>query len=132
MKNEKKLHGFSYSKSMANFEAFCKSFLLSTNLIILKSVMLPRTEKLKSTEYIITKDSSFYFKKYKVKLFSLRNEFPKCSRQFCTFLNIFLVHWMIILTASHVIMSYICKGVGRYYQNFLQMVQTSGLFRCAS
>ena len=26
MKNKKKLHGFSYSKSMANFEAFCWNF----------------------------------------------------------------------------------------------------------
>ena len=34
----KKLRGFSYSKSMANFEAFCGSFSLSTNLLFLKSV----------------------------------------------------------------------------------------------
>ena len=33
----KKLHGFSYSKSMANFEAFCGSFSSSTNLIFLMS-----------------------------------------------------------------------------------------------
>ena len=50
----------------------------------------------------IVKSSCFFF----------RNQFPKCSKHncFCTFLNIFLVHWMILLTASHVIMSYICKG----------------------
>ena len=37
MKNKKNLHGFSYSKSMANFEEFCGSFSLSTNLIFLMS-----------------------------------------------------------------------------------------------
>ena len=36
----RKLHGFSYSKSMANFEAFCGSFSSSTNLIFLMSDIL--------------------------------------------------------------------------------------------
>ena len=39
MKNEKKLHGFSYSKNMANFEAFWYTFSLSTNSQIVRSVL---------------------------------------------------------------------------------------------
>ena len=50
MKNEKKLHGFSYSKSMANFETFCGSFSSSTNLIFLMSVKR-RKNKIKSFEF---------------------------------------------------------------------------------
>ena len=40
MKNEtkKKLHGLSYVKSMANFEAFCWNFSLSKNPQIVRSV----------------------------------------------------------------------------------------------
>ena len=37
MKNEKKLHGFSYSKIMANFEAFRWNISSSINLLFLKS-----------------------------------------------------------------------------------------------
>ena len=37
MKNKKKLHGFSYTKNIANFEAFCWNILLSANLLFLKS-----------------------------------------------------------------------------------------------
>ena len=37
MKNEKKLHGFSYVKSMANSEAFDWNFLSSTNPQIVRS-----------------------------------------------------------------------------------------------
>ena len=40
MKNEKKLHGFSYSKSMANFEAFRQNFLSSTNPRIVRSALV--------------------------------------------------------------------------------------------
>ena len=39
MKNEKKLHGFSYYKDMANFEAFLWSIKLSANLLLLKSAI---------------------------------------------------------------------------------------------
>ena len=35
-KKKKKLYGFSYSKSMANYEVFNWSFLSSTNLLFLK------------------------------------------------------------------------------------------------
>ena len=33
----KKLHGFSYTKNIANFEAFCLNISLSANLLFLKS-----------------------------------------------------------------------------------------------
>ena len=38
MKNEKKLHGFSFSINMANFEAFRCTKKLISNLFFLKSV----------------------------------------------------------------------------------------------
>ena len=38
MKNEKKLRGFSFSINMANFEAFCWTKKLISNLFFLKSV----------------------------------------------------------------------------------------------
>ena len=37
IKKRKKLHGFSYYKNMANFEAFLQGFKLSSNLLFLKS-----------------------------------------------------------------------------------------------
>ena len=37
MRNKKKLHGFSYSKNIANFEAFHWNISSSINLLFLKS-----------------------------------------------------------------------------------------------
>ena len=36
-KNEKKLHGFSYTKNMANFEVFLSRIKLSANLLFMRS-----------------------------------------------------------------------------------------------
>ena len=40
MKNEKKIHGFSYTLNIANFEAFSWSISLSANILFLKSVIV--------------------------------------------------------------------------------------------
>ena len=40
MKNEKKLHGFSYDKNIANFESFCRDKNFSKNLLFLRSEQL--------------------------------------------------------------------------------------------
>ena len=37
--NQKKQHGFSFSKNIANFEAFLSVFKLTKNLVFLKSVI---------------------------------------------------------------------------------------------
>ena len=37
MKNDKNLHGFSYSKCMANFEPFYQAISSSINVLLLKS-----------------------------------------------------------------------------------------------
>ena len=39
MKNEKKLHGFSYTKNIANFDAFRWNISLSAKLLFMKSVL---------------------------------------------------------------------------------------------
>ena len=52
MKNEKInyiVHGFSYSKSIANFEAFRWNISSSINLLFLKSDILKELENLKIT-----------------------------------------------------------------------------------
>ena len=50
----KKLHGFSFSINMANFEAFCRTKKLISNLFFLKSDLL---SDFQSTTYIDCKKS---------------------------------------------------------------------------
>ena len=54
MKNEKHLHGFSYSKIMANFEAFSWNISSSTNLSFLKSANVPTTGSTTTTATPLT------------------------------------------------------------------------------
>ena len=45
MKNEKKLHGFSFSINIANFEAFRWTKKLISNLFFLKSALIADIKK---------------------------------------------------------------------------------------
>ena len=40
IKNDKKLHGFSYTSNIAIFEAFCKNISLTTNFLFMKSAFI--------------------------------------------------------------------------------------------
>ena len=96
MKNKTKILGFSYSKNMANFEAFRQSIKLSINLIFLKSWSLA---SMKNTN-ILWKLTFFptWILQFSTK--SLRRVFCM-SFFFITNYNQLILEWMFLLTTFH-------------------------------